>query len=166
MSLESVINECNSEIIIENKIIDQASKLLSLKNVWPGKSYLILVSENMVTEVMLYSRLYLVFFFIPPVGLLICTKICHFEKMSWTLTDLSSLEMDIYPKHNDCSFIKGRSTPITSRKEENRCWAQNRKKQTWKQHEQEALNGRGVAKQRAQAGLDNEKDDTLIRACA
>lgn len=66
MSLESVINECNSEIIIENKIIDQASKLLSLKNVWPGKSYLILVSENMVTEVMLYSRFYLVFFFIPP----------------------------------------------------------------------------------------------------
>lgn len=66
MSLESVINECNSEIIIENKIIDQASKLLSLKNVWPGKSYLILVSENMVTEVMLYSRFYLVFFFYPP----------------------------------------------------------------------------------------------------
>ena len=33
MSLESVINECNGEIITENKIIDQASKLLSLKNV-------------------------------------------------------------------------------------------------------------------------------------
>lgn len=33
MSLESVINERNGEIITENKIIDQASKLLSLKNV-------------------------------------------------------------------------------------------------------------------------------------
>lgn len=33
MSLESVINECNGEIITENKIIDQATKLLSLKNI-------------------------------------------------------------------------------------------------------------------------------------
>lgn len=52
MSLESVINECNGEIITENKIIDQATKLLSLS---PEKSYLILVSGNMVSEVMLCS---------------------------------------------------------------------------------------------------------------
>lgn len=38
MSLESVINECDGEIITQNKIIDQAGKLLSLKNVWPEES--------------------------------------------------------------------------------------------------------------------------------
>lgn len=65
MSLESVINECNGEIITENKIIDQATKLLSLKNIWPEKSYLILVSGNMVSEVMQYSECIWTFFIIP-----------------------------------------------------------------------------------------------------
>ena len=51
MSLESVINECDGEIITQNKIIDQAGKLLSLKNVWPEESYLIL-SGNMAGELM------------------------------------------------------------------------------------------------------------------
>lgn len=44
-----------SEIITEDKIIDQAWKLLSLKNIRPEKSYLTVVSGNMVSEVMQYG---------------------------------------------------------------------------------------------------------------
>lgn len=55
MSLESRINECDGEIIRENKIIDQASKLLNLKNAGPEKTYLMLLSGNMASEVTPFS---------------------------------------------------------------------------------------------------------------